>query len=487
MIASTLSVDPLEDVAAHSGFFQRYTPKDRKVAESFVSRAEAAGFKGIVVTLDTWQLGWRPRDLRLGNFPQLQGHCLANCFSDPVFRAKLAKPPEEDVRAAALVWASEFADPTLNWDDLAWLRSMTDLPLLLKGICHPDDAGRAIDGGVDGIYYSNHGGRQANGGIPAIELLPAVAEAAGSTPVIFDSGVRGGEHIVKPLALGATTPGSEDEDGHAGADTSGRRGGPPACGARVVLDELGLVAEWSPEARELLGYRSEEVLGRPVAALLAREQPVSEDATAGATVAAQHQDGHRLNVRARVSALLGEDGTVRGCVLLDPAEGADAEMVDAALLTALLTESPLGVQVLDREQGPSASAGGGRYPDRRRRLLGKLRCSTNRITAIRPGRPRSSPRLSVRLERAHCFGSMALGPTSFPVRILYSTCRKSSSEFPGEIMLPSHPRKNAAGTEIRTGVWNGYQLKLTSGHSAYSVPETVGEQSVIMVQSSSPP
>lgn len=197
MAASTLSVDPLEAVAAQlgdtPGFFQLYTPKDRELAESFVSRAEAAGFKGIVVTLDTWQLGRRPRDLTLGNFPQLQGHCLANYFSDPVFRAKLAKPPEEDMPGAALVWASEFADPTLNWDDLAWLRSMTKLPPLLKGICHPDDARRAIDGGVDGIYVSNHGGRQANGGIPAIELLPAVAEAAGSTPVIFDSGVRGGE------------------------------------------------------------------------------------------------------------------------------------------------------------------------------------------------------------------------------------------------------------------------------------------------------
>ncbi|MCX5085473.1 lactate 2-monooxygenase [Streptomyces sp. NBC_00401] len=208
MVASTLTVDPLETVAEElgdtPGFFQLYPPKDRELAGSLVSRAEAAGFKGVVVTLDTWQLGWRPRDLGLGNFPQLQGHCLANYFSDPVFRAKLAKPLEEDVRAAALVWASEFADPTLSWDDLAWLRSLTDLPLLLKGICHPDDALRAIDGGVDGIYCSNHGGRQANGGIPAIELLPAVAEAAGSTPVIFDSGVRSGEHIVKALALGAT-------------------------------------------------------------------------------------------------------------------------------------------------------------------------------------------------------------------------------------------------------------------------------------------
>ncbi|MBR7835141.1 lactate 2-monooxygenase [Actinospica durhamensis] len=208
MIASTLTVDPLEEVAAQfgetPGFFQLYNPKDRAVAESFVSRAEAAGFKGIVVTLDTLQLGWRPRDLKLGNFPQLKGHCLANYFSDPVFRTKLAKPPEEDVRAAALVWASELSDPTLNWNDLAWLRSLTKLPLLLKGICHPEDAKRAIDGGIDGIYCSNHGGRQANGGIPAIDLLPTVVEAAGGAPVVFDSGVRGGEHIVKALALGAS-------------------------------------------------------------------------------------------------------------------------------------------------------------------------------------------------------------------------------------------------------------------------------------------
>jgi isopentenyl diphosphate isomerase/L-lactate dehydrogenase-like FMN-dependent dehydrogenase len=209
MVASTLMVDPLEEVAPHCGqtpsFFQLYTPADRELAASFVRRAEQAGYQAIVVTLDTQILGWRPRDLTLASFPQLQGKCLANYFSDPIFRAKLEKPPEDDPRAAALMWALGFSDPALSWDDLAWLRSLTDLPLLLKGICHPDDARRAIDGGVDGIYCSNHGGRQANGGLAAIDMLPGVLEAVdGRVPVIFDSGVRAGEHVVKALALGAT-------------------------------------------------------------------------------------------------------------------------------------------------------------------------------------------------------------------------------------------------------------------------------------------
>ena len=211
MVASTLSEDPMEDVAAQlgetPGLFQLYTPADRDLAASFVRRAEAAGFRGIVVTLDTQILGWRPRDLEQASFPQLKARCLANYFSDPLFRDKLEKSPEEDPRAAALQWALGFSDPGLSWDDLAWLRSLTDLPLLLKGICHPDDVRRAIDGGVDGIWCSNHGGRQANGGAAAIDLLPAVVEAAGDVPVVFDSGVRGGEHIVKALALGATAVG----------------------------------------------------------------------------------------------------------------------------------------------------------------------------------------------------------------------------------------------------------------------------------------
>src|ERR1700744_2698456 len=207
MVMSTLTEDPLANVAAEfggtPGFFQLYTPNDRDLAASLVHRAEAAGFKGIVVTLDTWVPGWRPRDLSTSNFPQLRGHCLSNYTSDPVFRASLAQTPEENPQGAVLRWIQVFGNP-LTWDDLPWLRSLTKLPLLVKGICHPDDVRRARDGGVDGIYCSTHGGRQADGGRPALDCLPAVVDAADGMPVLFDSGVRSGADVIKALALGAT-------------------------------------------------------------------------------------------------------------------------------------------------------------------------------------------------------------------------------------------------------------------------------------------
>jgi lactate 2-monooxygenase len=187
-------------------FFQLYTPKNNDLAASLVSRAEKAGYKAIIVTLDTWVTGWRPRDLNSSNFPQLRGHVLQNYFSDPVFLKLLGGKPQDDLRAAVGLWAGLFGK-VLTWDDLAWLRGLTKLPIVLKGICHPDDARRAADAGMDAIYCSNHGGRQANGGIAAIDMLPGAVEAAGKLPVMFDSGVRSGSDVVKAIALGATAVG----------------------------------------------------------------------------------------------------------------------------------------------------------------------------------------------------------------------------------------------------------------------------------------
>ncbi|WP_377322727.1 alpha-hydroxy-acid oxidizing protein [Pimelobacter simplex] len=204
-IGSTLMSDPLEVVSAAAGdapkWFQLYTPKNRELAESLVRRAEAAGYEAIVVTLDTWVPGWRPHDLASGNFPQLRGKALANYTSDPVFQEMTG--PNPDPGTVVMTWAGTFGHP-VTWDDLPWLRSLTDLPIVLKGICHPDDARQALDAGVDGIYCSNHGGRQANGGGAALDWLPDVVAAVdGRAPVVFDSGVRSGADVVKAVALGA--------------------------------------------------------------------------------------------------------------------------------------------------------------------------------------------------------------------------------------------------------------------------------------------
>jgi lactate 2-monooxygenase len=257
MVVSTLVQDPMEDVATAlgdtPGFFQLYTPNDRELAESFVRRAEAAGFTGIVVTLDTWSLGYRPRDLQHATFPQLRGYCLANYFSDPVFRSRLAAPPEEDPGAATIQWALTFGNPALTWSDLAWLRGLTELPLLIKGICHPDDVRRAADAGVDGIYCSNQGGRQA-ASAPALDLLPAVVEAADGLPVLFDSGVRSGVDVVKALALGATAVGIGRPYGY-GAVLGG------TAGVAFVLSCLLAEADLT---MGLNGYASVAELGRDV-------------------------------------------------------------------------------------------------------------------------------------------------------------------------------------------------------------------------------
>jgi len=198
----------MEDVRAElgdaPGWFQLYWPNDRGIARSLVQRAEAAGYGAIVLTLDTWQIGWRPRDLATGYLPFLVGEGLANYLSDPEFRAGLAKPPEEDPQSAVLRWVQTFADPALTWADLAWLREQTGLPVLVKGVLHRDDVRAALDAGVAGIVVSNHGGRQVDGAVASLDMLPEIVAAVGDRlTVLFDSGIRTGADIVKALALGA--------------------------------------------------------------------------------------------------------------------------------------------------------------------------------------------------------------------------------------------------------------------------------------------
>ncbi|GAB2767686.1 alpha-hydroxy-acid oxidizing protein [Terrabacter koreensis] len=246
-IISTQASVPMEDIArtlAGSGhWYQLYWSSDDELVESLVSRAEACGSEALVVTLDTAYLGWRPRDLDLGHLPFARGEGIAQYTSDPVFRRLVAgrvaaatpqprpRPTPAAVatllsmsrnhpgdtrhnltapepRAAVETFLDVFSRPSLTWDDLPRLRSLTSLPIVLKGILHPDDALRAVDAGVDGIYVSNHGGRQVDRSVAALDALPRVVTAvrgAGSQmPVIFDSGIRCGADAFIALALGAT-------------------------------------------------------------------------------------------------------------------------------------------------------------------------------------------------------------------------------------------------------------------------------------------
>jgi isopentenyl diphosphate isomerase/L-lactate dehydrogenase-like FMN-dependent dehydrogenase len=239
MIFSNQASVPMERCATVLGdsphWFQLYWSTSNDIVANFVRRAEACRCGAIVVTLDTTMLGWRTQDLDLAWLPFLRGRGIAQYTSDPVFRAEAARhnaaPPASprfgpalmatladlfgasrragmsfsDMRRAVAYFTATYSRPSLQWSDLAYLRSITSLPIVLKGIQHADDARRAADSGIDGIVVSNHGGRQVDGAIGSLDALPAIVEAAGGRmPILFDSGVRSGMDVFKALALGAT-------------------------------------------------------------------------------------------------------------------------------------------------------------------------------------------------------------------------------------------------------------------------------------------
>jgi lactate 2-monooxygenase len=242
MIFSNQGSVPMEVCAEAMGhaprWFQLYWSTSNELVESLVGRAEACGCEAIVVTLDTTMLGWRARDLALGYLPFLRGKGIAQYTSDPVFQRLIedgaggtgAPAPRPNLAALSTLiqlvrrypdrfwpalrsgkarraverFVQIYSRPSLTWDDLPFLRERTRLPIVLKGILHPDDARRAIHAGMDGVLVSNHGGRQVDGAIATIEALPAVVEAVdGRVPILLDSGVRGGADMFKALALGA--------------------------------------------------------------------------------------------------------------------------------------------------------------------------------------------------------------------------------------------------------------------------------------------
>jgi isopentenyl diphosphate isomerase/L-lactate dehydrogenase-like FMN-dependent dehydrogenase len=208
MILSTAASTSLEDVAAAAGdvprWYQLYWVSDRDVVASLVDRAEAAGFSALVVTLDTLTLGWRDRDLRNAYLPFLGAEGVAQFTSDPAFRRKLEQSPEDDPITAAVTAVMTFANLALSWSDLEWLRARTQVPIVLKGILTAEDARLAQEHGVDGIIVSNHGGRQVDGAVAALDALVEVRDALGpDATVLMDSGIRRGADVVKALALGA--------------------------------------------------------------------------------------------------------------------------------------------------------------------------------------------------------------------------------------------------------------------------------------------
>jgi isopentenyl diphosphate isomerase/L-lactate dehydrogenase-like FMN-dependent dehydrogenase len=207
-VHSTVSSFTLEEIAELEWegplLFQLYWSSLPELNESLIQRAEKAGYDGLVITLDTPLMGWRPRDLEQGYFPFLEGEGLANYTNDPVFRDQLSTPPEESMDEVIELFIEIFSNPSAGWRELERLVQSTSLPTVAKGILHPDDAEQARDAGLDGIIVSNHGGRQIDGEIPALEALHKISNAElDELSLWFDSGIRTGSDVLKAYALGA--------------------------------------------------------------------------------------------------------------------------------------------------------------------------------------------------------------------------------------------------------------------------------------------
>jgi lactate 2-monooxygenase len=212
-ILSTASSSSIEEVAKSNGngprWFQLYWPQSDDITISLLKRAQASGYKVLVVTLDTWALAWRPADLDGGYVPFAKGIGNATGFTDPVFRQKFREKfnatPEERVLQASNEWVGDiFSGAAHSWEQIALLKKNWEGPIVLKGIQHPEDAKLAVEAGVDGIICSNHGGRQLDGAVGSLEMLPEIVDAVGDKlTVLFDSGIRTGVDIIKALSLGA--------------------------------------------------------------------------------------------------------------------------------------------------------------------------------------------------------------------------------------------------------------------------------------------
>lgn len=206
-VVSTVSSKTIEEIATvhgeHPHWFQLYWGQNNEFTRSIIHRAEQAGYTAIVVTLDTRLLAWRERDIQNAYFPFLYNEGLANYFSDPVFLSEVGDPAEDKMRTMML-FANCFSNTSSTWEDLSFIKECTKLPIIVKGIQHPDDARKAIDHGADGIIVSNHGGRQLDGAIGALDTLAGIADAvADKTTILFDSGIRRGADVFKAMALGA--------------------------------------------------------------------------------------------------------------------------------------------------------------------------------------------------------------------------------------------------------------------------------------------